>query len=192
MSVKMTALMFTLALAGSQATTAALVDPPAVPANLVVPGGLQPYMLAHAEGTQNYMCVVGPSGFAWTFFGPQAMLSDATGGQLMTHFLSPNRDESGAARATWLSSGDSTAIWGAAIASSTDAAFVAPGAIPWLLLRVVGDEDGPAGPGALTGTQYIQRINTAGGTAPAGGCKAAADVGKKALVPYTTDYVFYR
>jgi hypothetical protein len=192
MSVKTTALMLTLALAGTQATMAAVMDPPAVPSNLVVPGGLQPYLLAHAEGTQNYMCGVGPSGFAWTFFGPQATLADATGAQLMTHFLSPNPDESGAARATWLSSSDSTAIWAAAMASSTDAAFVAPGAIPWLLLRAVGDEDGPTGPGALTGTQYIQRINTAGGAAPAGGCKSAADIGKKALVPYTTDYVFYR
>ena len=192
MSVKMTALMLTLAVAGSPATTAPVVDPPAVPSNLVVPGGAQPYLIAHAEGTQNYMCVVGPSGFGWTFFGPQATLVDPAGAQVMTHFLSPNPDESGAARATWLSSGDSTAIWGAAMASSTDAAFVAPGAIPWLLLRVVGDEDGPTGPGVLTGTQYLQRINTSGGAAPAGGCKSAADIGKKALVPYTTEYVFYR
>jgi hypothetical protein len=192
MSGQMTALMLTLALAGTQPTTVPVIDPPSVPANLVVPGGLQPYLLAHAEGTQNYMCVVGPSGFAWTFFGPQATLSDATGLQLMTHFLSRNPDESGAARATWLSSSDSTAVWAAAMSSSTDPAFVAPGAIPWLLLRVVGDEDGPTGPGALTGTQYVQRINTAGGASPAGGCKSAADIGKKALVPYTTDYVFYR
>jgi hypothetical protein len=35
-------------------------------------------------------------------------------------------------------------------------------------------------------------VNTAGGIAPAAGCSAAADVGKKALVPYTTDYIFYR
>jgi hypothetical protein len=192
MSVKMTALMLTLAMAGTDTPTAPVANPPAVPANLVVPGGLQPYLVGQAEGTQNYMCTVGPAGYAWTFFGPQATLSDATGRQVMTHFLSPNPDESGAARATWLSSDDSTSVWAAAVASSTDPAYVAPGAIPWLLLRVVGDDDGPAGPGALTGTQFIQRINTAGGAAPAGGCKSASDVGRKALVPYTTDYVFYR
>jgi hypothetical protein len=28
--------------------------------------------------------------------------------------------------------------------------------------------------------------------APVTGCKSAKDTGKKALVPYTTDYVFYR
>jgi hypothetical protein len=32
-------------------------------------------------------------------------------------------------------------------------------------------------------------VNTAGGSAPAGGCPAA---GTRAFVPYETDYVFYR
>jgi hypothetical protein len=39
----------------------------------------------------------------------------------------------------------------------------------------------------------VQRVNTQGGIAPAtAGCSQAADIGKKALVPYTADYVFYR
>jgi hypothetical protein len=188
MTWKMSTLMFTLAMAGSQTGA---VPAPSVPSNLVVPAGYWAYLVAHAEGTQNYVCVVGRSGFGWTFFGPQATLFDGDE-QLMTHYLSPNPDESGAARATWQHSADSSVIWAAAIANSTDPAYVASGAIPWLLLRVVGDEAGPAGEGALSGTRYIQRVNTAGGVAPVTGCKTAADVGRKALVPYTTDYVFYR
>ncbi len=50
---------------------------------------------------------------------------------------------------------------------------------------------GPTGGGKLARTTFIQRVNTAGGVAPAG-CAASTDVGKKALVPYTTDYIFYR
>jgi hypothetical protein len=192
MSLKMTALMFTLATASTFGTSGPMVESPAVPSNLVVPGGLEPYLVAPAEGTQNYVCTVGPSGFGWTFFGPQAMLVNVGGEQVMTHFLSANPDESGAARPTWLSSRDSSRIWGAVMASSTDPAYVAPGAVAWLLLRVVGDEGSPMGGGELAGTRFIQRINTAGGSAPAGGCKSAKDIGTKALVSYTTDYVFYR
>jgi hypothetical protein len=44
----------------------------------------------------------------------------------------------------------------------------------------------------MTYTTWIQRVNTAGGIAPADGCSIAADVGKKILVPYLADYVFYR
>jgi hypothetical protein len=78
------------------------------------------------------------------------------------------------------------------VASSTDAAFVAPGAIPWLLLRVAGRQHGPAAGDKLMRTTAIHRVSTSGGVPPAAGCSTAADVGKKALVPYTTDYIFYR
>ena len=174
----------------TSAAVASAQSAPAVPANLQVPSG-SPYLIAAAEGTQNYVCTVTTSGFAWTFFGPQATLfGGAT--QVATHFLSPNPDEGGTPRATWQHSVDTSAVWAAAIASSTDPAYVTPGAIPWLLLRVVGDEPGPLADAALAGTLYIQRVNTAGGAAPAAGCKTANDIGRKALVPYTTDYVFYR
>ena len=42
----------------------------------------------------------------------------------------------------------------------------------------------------VTETTFIQRLNTAGGVAPAGGCAQAIDV--DGLVPYTADYFFYR
>jgi hypothetical protein len=183
---KTTALIVTLAIAPNAA--AQVVTPPTVPDNLVVTEGT-PYLMARAEGTQNYVCLPTSSGYTWTFFGPQATLFGVGDQQVTTHFLSPNPAESGTPRATWQHSGDTSTVWAAAIANSTDSSFVAPGAIPWLLLRVVGSEG--AG-GTLTATTYIQRVNTAGGIAPVTGCKSAKDTGKKSLVTYTTDYVFYR
>jgi hypothetical protein len=161
----------------------------AVPSNLEPPAGHTAFLTARAEGTQNYICLKS-SGFSWTFWGPQATLFDADQ-QVATHYLSTNPAD-GAARATWQSSSDSSAVWAAAIASSTDQAYVEEGAIPWLLLRVVGSQVGSTGGEMLSGAKYIQRVNTSGGLAPADGCKSAADVGKKALVPYTTEYVFYK
>ena len=163
-----------------------------VPAGLEVPAGHAPFLTTHAEGTQNYVCVLAPTGFGWQFHGPQATLVDEASTQVATHFLSPNPIEAGAARATWQHSTDTSRVWAAAIASSTDGGFVAPGAIPWLLLRVVGQQTGPAGGTALSGALFIQRVNTAGGQAPPTGCSNAHDIGRKALVPYATDYVFYK
>jgi hypothetical protein len=132
------------------------------------------------------------AGAAWSFYGPQATLFDASGGQVMTHFLSPNPDENGALRATWQHSRDTSTVWGVAIASSTDPNYVAPGAVPWLLLRVEGSRMGPSNGDRILRTIFIQRVNTDGGVAPSAGCSVAGDVGKRAFVPYTTDYVFYR
>ena len=164
----------------------------AVPPSLEVPAGNSAFLVGHAYGTQNYICTHVRGGFEWTFFGPQATLFDDAGQQIATHFLSPNPDESGKARATWQHSQDSSAVWAVALASSSDPAFVDPNAIPWLLLRVVGAEDGPIPNGTLSGTTYLQRINTRGGLAPESGCGRALDLGVKALVPYSADYVFSR
>jgi len=171
----------------------AQVIPPTVPANLEVEHGNTPFLVGHAVGTQNYICLLAPKGFAWTFFGPQATLFGDDGQQLTTHFLSANPDENGTLRATWQHSEDTSAVWAKAVANSTDPAYVATGAIPWLKLQVVGVEQGPTGGMALFGTTFVQRVNTTGGIAPAAdGCRHAGDIGKKALVPYTADYVFYR
>jgi len=170
----------------------AQVTPPPVPGNLQVDPGHQAFLIGHAYGTQNYVCLPSGTGFSWILYGPQATLFDEDGDQQITHFLSPNPDEGGTLRATWQHSRDSSRVWALAIQTSTDPMFVAPGAIPWLKLQVVGVENGPTGGLKLSRTTFIQRVNTAGGSAPAAGCAAAGDVGKKALVPYTTDYVFYR
>ena len=168
------------------------VTPPPVPAAIQVPAGKKAFLEGHAVGTQDYICLPSASGFAWTFFGPQATLFKDNGGQIITHFLSPNPDESGTPRATWQHSKDTSTLWAAAIASSSDPKFVAPGAIPWLLLQVVGDQPGPTGGDQLLETTHIHRLNTSGGVAPSTGCSRSTDVGTKALVPYTADYVFYK
>ena len=191
MKLRLTVLFVALAIAGLNAAPV-VIPRPSVPANLEPPAGHNPFLITHAEGTQNYVCLPSASGVAWTFFGPQATLFNDARAQQMTHFLSSNPDENNTPRATWQHSGDSSAAWAAAIANSSDPNFVARGAIPWLLLQVVGTEYGPTLGEKLTRTTFIQRVNTAGGIAPTSGCAAASDVGKKALVPYTTDYVFYR
>ncbi len=168
------------------------VTPPPVPADITVPAGNTAYLEGHAAGTQNYLCLPSASGFSWAFIGPQATLFDGKAGQIITHFLSANPEEAGTARATWQHSRDTSSAWGQAIASSSDPAFVAPGSIPWLLLSAAGVHAGPTGGQKLTATTFIHRLNTAGGVAPATGCNAAADVGKRELVPYTADYFFYK
>ena len=79
----------------------AQVTPPPVPANLEVEKGNTPFLVGHAVGTQNYICLLAPKGFAWTFFGPQATLFGDDGQQITTHFLSANPDENGTLRPTW-------------------------------------------------------------------------------------------
>jgi hypothetical protein len=168
------------------------VIPPPVPGDLQITDGSTAYLIGHAYGTQNYVCLPSPGGVAWTLIGPQATLLDDDGKQMITHFLSPNPDQNGTPRATWQHSGDTSAVWAIAVKTSDDAAFVAPGAIPWLLLDVVGQEYGPTLGDKLVRTLHIQRVNTSGGKAPASGCSSSADLGKRSFVPYTADYVFYR
>jgi len=168
------------------------IDVPELPAILEVPAGNQVYLEGRAEGTQNYICLATPTGVAWKFLGPQATLFlPRIPQQITTHFLSVNPAE-GIARPTWQHSLDSSAVWGRVLQTSNDANYVAPGSIPWLLVEAAGTAEGPLGGSQLSKTTFIQRVNTAGGVAPAVGCTSAANVGAVVLVPYATDYFFYR
>jgi hypothetical protein len=167
--------------------------PPRVPFDLRVPRGNQPFLVGHGVGTQDYVCLPTADGVAWTLFTPEATLFDDEYAQVVTHFFSPNPAEDGTIRATWQDSRDTSTVWAQVIhRPSTDPAFVAQGAIPWLLLQVVGYQAGPTGGETLTRATYLQRVNTAGGVAPADGCSAPSDVGAKAFVPYEADYYFFR
>lgn len=172
------------------------IDVPPAPASLEVPDGHEVFLHGRATGTQNYVCLATTSGMRWQFLGPQATLFVPLFGplqqQITTHFLSANPAEKGTARPTWLQSLDSSQVWARALASSTDPNYVAPNSIPWLLLQIVGSAKGPTGGSSLSRTTYIQRLNTAGGIAPVAGCSQSAEIGALALVPYTTDYFFYR
>ncbi len=61
-----------------------------------------------------------------------------------------------------------------------------PNAIPWLLLsaKSVGTE------GAFSKVTSIQRVNTAGGTAPQDGCSRES-AGTTTRVAYSADYYFF-
>jgi hypothetical protein len=168
------------------------ITPPPLPPGLQpVPAGNEPFLVGHATGTQNYVCQPVGAGFKFVLFTPQATLFKDNDKQLTTHFFSPNPDEGGTIRATWEDSKDTSTVW-AKVHQPNGAATVDQNAIDWLLLDVVGADDGPKGRGELADTTFIQRLSTVGGLAPAAGCLSLTDVGKHEFVPYTADYFFYR
>jgi Protein of unknown function (DUF3455) len=145
---------------------------------------------------------------AWKFYSPQATLSltlfDGYQQQVITHFLSPvpeanlqplsgctvsgETDEVNCP--TWQSSLDSSAVWGETISSvvaGTGASCPKAGAIPCLLSKAAATRQGDNNSGVLAKTTFIQRLNTIGGSVPAGNC----NVGDQALVPYEADYSFF-
>jgi len=196
-----TAALFAVAL--PQQAHADQVTAPPVPGNLQVPAGNEAFLVGHAIGTQNYVCLPTGNGFAFALFTPEATLFGDDGDQVITHFFSPNPFESntnpavvadGIVRAAWQHSRDTSAVWGQVKPgnASSDAAFVAPNAIAWLLVTAVGAQTGPEGGDTLAKTTFIQRLNTEGGLAPSTGCSSPADVGRLAFIPYTADYFFYR
>ena len=163
-----------------------------VPENLMVEAGHAPFLVGHAVGTQNYVCLPSGDGVAFKLFTPQATVFDADGMEIGTHYFGPNPSESDTIRAAWQDSDDTSTIWGKLMRKSGDPEFVDPDAIAWLLVEVVGEAEGPSGGTALTGATFIQRVNTGGGKAPASGCASMEDVGASAFVPYTADYIFHR
>ena len=181
------------------------VTPPTVPPNLQVEAGNKAFLKGESQGTQNYFCApsaASPTGVAYVLFTPEATLfSDDDGGQIITHFFSPNPDPrdpntnpavvapGGAIRATWVHSHDGSSVW--AKLHTNGAAVVDPNAIAWLLLDAVGVEDGPTGGDILAKTTFVQRVNTTGGLAPKSGCGSPGDLGNQAFIPYTADYFFY-
>lgn len=189
-----TALVAALTVSLSQPVYADAINPPPVPSNIQAPAGTKAFLVGHAVGTQNYVCLPSGAGVKFTLFTPQATLFSDNDKEITTHYFSPNPDEGGTIRATWQHSRDTSTVWGQVRLgeSSTDSNYVAPGAIAWLLVRVVGAEEGPTGGDALTETTVIQRLNTSGGVAPSTGCTSSNDVGNVAFVPYAADYFFYK
>jgi hypothetical protein len=182
-----------------QPALAKRVTPPPVPTDVKVPEGNTAFLVGHAIGTQNYVCLPSGAGFAYVLFTPEATLFDNHGQQIITHFFSPNLAPSdpseiaGTIRATWQDSDDTSIVWAKATGTAshaTDPDFVADGAVAWLRLAVVGFKDGPLGGDTLSDATFVQRLNTSGGVAPAD-CTSLADVGKQKFVPYTADYFFY-
>jgi hypothetical protein len=169
------------------------ITPPAVPETLEVDASFKPVLAAHAVGTQNYICAPAAtaSGVDWLFIGPQATLFGPDLQQIATHFQSRNPWRAGAIQATWQHSRDTSAVWATKLRGSTDSNYVAPDAIEWLLLEATGTQIGVTGGVKLSGTVYIQRVNTVGGIKPPAGECTAATINTRKLVPYEADYYFY-
>lgn len=167
------------------------ITPPDVPVDIRVEAPNVAFLLGHAIGTQNYECqpVASLGRVGWVLFTPQATLFDDPDGQLTTHFFAPNPEEDNlVVRAAWQDSKDTSAVWG----RQTGSVVVAADAIAWLRLEKAGTQVGPTGGTTLAVTTFIQRVNTVGGVAPSTGCDVPTDIGKKAFVPYTADYVFFK
>jgi len=182
------------------------ITPPTLPPGMApVPAGNKLVLGTHAVGTQNYVCKPSGAGVAYVLFTPEATLFGEDGGQVITHNFSPNPFEpntdpkvvaDGTIRATWQYR-DTSRVWAKVhandpITGKKGAVTVDEKAIAWLLLDRVGSQNGPTGGDKLTGTTFVQRLNTTGGLAPKTGCASLTDVGNTAFVPYTADYFFYQ
>jgi hypothetical protein len=132
-------------------------------------------MIVAAKGVQIYECRAARNAVAayeWAFVAPEADLFDAHGKLIGRHGAGP----------FWQST-DGSRIVGA-VKAKADAPVV--GAVPWLLLAT--KSNGPEG--SFSKVTSIQRVNTAGGIAPAAGC-ASESAGTRARVHYTADYYFF-
>lgn len=145
--------------------------PVSVPSALQA-AGHKPAFTLFARGVQIYECTAASGAApAWVFVAPEAELFDSASSSAVigTHGAGP-----------FWRAGDGSRTVGK-VKARVDAP--AAGAIPWLLLETTSD----AAPGRLARVTHVQRVNTVGGVAPAGAC---GEVGRRARVPYTSDYVF--
>jgi len=148
---------------------------PAIPESLRVTANQVLSLETRAAGVQIYECKAGnadPKRFDWVLRAPEADLYDGAGKKIGKHYAGP----------TW-ESNDGSKVVGEVRArdDGPDA-----DAIPWLLLGAKSS----SGAGVLGRTESIQRVRTAGGKAPAGGC-GEAQAGRELRVPYSATYYFY-
>jgi hypothetical protein len=155
----------------SEATELSAACAPQVPPALAVPAGNKLAFYYDAVGVQIYGCDATATGYGWVFRAPEAKLYAHHGKLAGTHYAGP----------TWQANDGSTVVASKIADYSAD-----PNSIPWLLLGATGH----AGQGRMSDVTFIQRLETAGGKAPATGCDAS-HVGETARVDYTATYYFY-
>jgi len=146
---------------------------PDVPDKIKASAGEEVVLLAHASGSQIYVCQAGTDGkFAWTLKAPDAELHDQQGAIIGRHYAGPS----------WKHN-DGSEVTGKAVArvDSPDA-----GSIPWLLVTATGH----AGEGIFSRVSSIQRIHTKGGQPPADNCDDSKQ-SREVKSSYTADYYFY-
>ena len=136
-----------------------------VPDALAVAPDMKLVLSSHAEGAQIYGC----SKSAWVLKAPEATLFDAQGNPIGKHYAGPSWELS-----------DGGLITGELAAKDPGPDS---GAIAWLLLKVKSNN----GKGLLAPVTEVQRIETAGGMAPAGACQE----GEEKRVSYNATYRFF-
>lgn len=136
------------------------------------PAGARLLLAAGADGVQIYACEPQGNGLAWVFKAPEAALFEAGGRQIGRHFAGPS----------WQAEDGSTVV--GEVVAKADAP--GGGAVPWLLLRAKAHN----GEGGFAAVAFIERLDTKGGLAPAGGCDAAHR-GAEARMRYSATYRFY-
>lgn len=161
-------LVLTLGLTTLPALAADQTDQSNLPPELRVPAGYKRVLDSVGRGVQIYDCVDG----AWKFREPTAAIFDQHADKVVAiHYVGP----------TWQSIRDGSKVVGA-VKARRDAPNPQRD-IPWLLLQATST----TGPGLFGEVQYIQRLDTEGGVAPAGPCST----GQMASVPYQATYAFW-
>lgn len=145
-----------------------------------VPAALQPAdseksaFTWHAVGSQIYECRAdAKGGWAWGFVAPEAELFNAKDEKVGTHGAGPH----------WAALDGSRTVGNVKARHDGERATD----IPWLLLAAKS----AGAPGKMAPVTSVQRLNTEGGNAPATGCAAQADAGKRIREGYSADYVFF-
>jgi len=151
-----------------------------IPASLQVDASSKLIVHAYAKGVQVYVCqrdVKDSTQYVWVFKKPQATLyADSTYHQVIgKHYFDDAKNP------TWAS------IDGSKVTAAKLQQVNSPDnlAIPWLLLKATITQ----GTGVLKSAQFVQRLYTKGGKAPANA--NASQSGKTLKVPYTAEYLFY-
>jgi Protein of unknown function (DUF3455) len=168
------ALLSSTLVAGAAVPALGGSKPPKVPGDIAVPAGQKVVLDVVGKGGQIYDCkpsATDPSVLTWAFREPAAVLYGRGQHPVGIHFRGPTFE-----------SFDGSSVTGTLQASVP---APEPGAIPWLLLRAVANQ----GDGVLGQVDFVQRIETRGGVAPAGPCDPAKD--STIAVPYRARYVFY-
>ncbi|WP_439662361.1 DUF3455 domain-containing protein [Lentzea sp. HUAS TT2] len=129
-----------------------------------VPSGHKVVTKLQAKGVQTYTCTAG----AWKGLEPAATLSDRLGRAVGLHSRGP----------IWVSTVDGSAVEAAPVDGARNEV---PGAVPELLLKAKSTR----GEGTFAGVSYVQRLNTKGGVAPAGGCTEGAQTSVRYEALYT-------
>ncbi len=165
-----------LSACATMSPSAPMFSQAALPDAVKVPAGHKVVMETVGVGEITYECkpkANAAGAFEWVFVGPKADLNSRAGAKQGTYFGPP---------ATWVSN-DGSQFTGTQVAVSPSSA----GNIPLQLVKA-----NPAtGAGVMKDVTYVQRVATQGGVAPASACDAST-VGKKEIVKYQADYIFWK